>query len=116
MNPLGFAWRSLVRQPARATLGIIGVAAVGALLFDMLLLSQGLVVSMRDLLDRLGYDIRVGTADLPRPGPLMDDAAGLADRIAALPSVRAVVTLRMADATVELNGKRVRTPVQGVGG
>ena len=59
MNALGFAWRSLVRQPARAALGILGVAAVGALLFDMLLLSQGLVVSMRDLLDRSGFDIRV---------------------------------------------------------
>ena len=41
MNALGFAWRSLVRQPARAALGILGVAAVGALLFDMLLLSRG---------------------------------------------------------------------------
>jgi putative ABC transport system permease protein len=116
MNALRFAWLNLVRQPARAALGILGVAAVGALLFDMLLLSQGLVVSMRDLLDRLGYDVRVGTAELPRPGPLMDDAVGLADRIAALPSVRAVITLRMADATVELNGKRIRTPVQGIGG
>ena len=41
MNAIGFAWRSLVRQPARAALGILGVAAVGALLFDMLLLSRG---------------------------------------------------------------------------
>ena len=51
MNALGFAWRSLVRQPARAALGILGVAAVGALLFDMLLLSQGLIVSMREYSD-----------------------------------------------------------------
>jgi hypothetical protein len=49
MNAIGFAWRSLVRQPARAALGILGVAAVGALLFDMLLLSRGLIVSMQDL-------------------------------------------------------------------
>ncbi len=48
MNAIGFAWRSLVRQPARAALGILGVAAVGALLFDMLLLSRGLIVSMQD--------------------------------------------------------------------
>ena len=52
MNAMGFAWRSLVRQPARASLGVIGVAAVGALLFDMLLLSHGLVISMRDLFER----------------------------------------------------------------
>jgi len=47
MTALHFAWRSLVRQPARATLGVLGVAAVGALLFDMLMLSDGLIVSMR---------------------------------------------------------------------
>jgi len=41
MRALRFSWRSLVRQPARATLGVLGVAAVGALLFDMLMLSTG---------------------------------------------------------------------------
>ena len=47
MNALTFAWRNLVRQPARALLGVMGIAAVGALLFDMLLLSNGLVLSMQ---------------------------------------------------------------------
>ena len=69
MTALPFAWRSLVRQPARAALGILGVAAVGALLLDMLLLSDGLVTSMRDMLERTGFDIRVtATGDLPRGG------------------------------------------------
>ena len=68
MNAIGFAWRSLVRQPARAALGILGVAAVGALLFDMLLLSRGLIVSMQDLLDRGGWDVRVSAGDLPGSG------------------------------------------------
>ena len=69
MKALAFAWRSLVRQPARAALGILGVAAVGALLFDMLLLSDGLVASMRELLERTGFDIRVtATGELPRGG------------------------------------------------
>ena len=44
MKALAFAARSLSRQPGRAALGILGIAAVGALLFDMLLLSRGLVV------------------------------------------------------------------------
>ena len=63
MNAMGFAWRSLVRQPARASLGVLGVAAVGALLFDMLLLSNGLVISMRGLLERTGFDLRVTATD-----------------------------------------------------
>ena len=58
MSPLQFAWRSLSRQPARAVLGLTGVAVVGALLFDMLMLSRGLIVSFRDLLEstRRGVD------------------------------------------------------------
>ena len=63
MNAMGFAWRSLVREPARASLGVLGVAAVGALLFDMLLLSNGLVISMRGLLERTGFDLRVTATD-----------------------------------------------------
>ena len=52
LRALHFAWRNSVRQPGRTVLGVLGVAAVGALLFDMLLLSHGLVLSFRDLLDR----------------------------------------------------------------
>ena len=98
-----FAWRSLVRQRARATLGILGVAAVGALLFDMLLLSNGLVASMRDLLERSGFDIRVTATDsLPGGGgPMIADAAGAARAIAALPSVSAALTIRFAEARIE---------------
>ncbi len=116
MKTLGFAWRSLVRQPARSTLGVLGVAAVGALLFDMLLLSHGLVVSMRDLLDRSGFDIRVAATDTRGPGPIMDDAARTAARIAALPSVRSALTLRIADARIDHAGRNIETSVQGVGG
>jgi putative ABC transport system permease protein len=101
MNAIGFAWRSLVRQPARAALGVLGVAAVGALLFDMLLLSQGLIVSMRDLLDRTGWDVRVMAGDLPARGPRVPDALAKAEAIAALPSVRAVLVVRLADVRIE---------------
>ncbi|MCY4074471.1 MAG: hypothetical protein OXH04_03455, partial [Acidobacteria bacterium] len=59
MRSLRFAWLSLVRQPGRTLLGVLGVAATGALLFDMLLLANGLVVAMEDLLDDAGFDVRV---------------------------------------------------------
>jgi putative ABC transport system permease protein len=99
MNAVGFAWRSLVRQPARAGLGILGVAAVGALLFDMLLLSQGLVVSMRDLLARTGYDVRItSTTELPRSGPPIAHVTEATRAVAALPQVRSAVAIRFADA------------------
>jgi putative ABC transport system permease protein len=104
MNPIGFAWRSLVRQPARALLGVIGVAAVGALLFDMLLLSDGLILSMRDLLDRTGWDVRVTVGDAP-PGSNRSaeirDAEETLRTIRALPSVRSAIAVRFADATID---------------
>ncbi|MGH9257546.1 MAG: ABC transporter permease [Vicinamibacterales bacterium] len=102
MTVLPFAWRSLVRQPARSTLGIAGVAAVGALLFDMLLLSEGLVRSMRELFERLGFDIRIiATDQLPGGSPDISDGSTLASRIAALPSVQSVLTIRTEDADFE---------------
>ena len=105
MNALAFAWRSLVRQPARATLGVLGVAAVGALLLNMLLLSEGLVSSMRDLLDRTGYDIRVtATGELPGRGPRIAGAAAAVAAIGALPEVRSAVAARFADAHLEREG------------
>jgi ABC-type lipoprotein release transport system permease subunit len=118
MNALGFAWRGLVRQPARATLGLLGVAAVGALLFDMLLLSQGLVVSMRDLFDRVGFELRVTATDaLPGQGPGLEDGLATTAAIAALPGVRAAIALRFVEAEVQMEDRRrVGASLHGVGG
>jgi putative ABC transport system permease protein len=96
-----FALRSLARQPGRAILGILGVAAVGALLFDMLLLSRGLLVSFRALLDSAGFDVRVMAADAPAfARPRIADAETAAAAIRALPDVDEVVSLRLGNATV----------------
>jgi putative ABC transport system permease protein len=115
MNALGFAWRSLVRQPARAALGILGVAAVGALLFDMLLLSRGLIVSMQDLLDRGGWDVRVSASDLPGSGLRLPHALETAESIAKLPSVQAALVVRSAQAEIDRpSGASIRAAFQGV--
>ena len=106
MTVLPFAWRSLVRQPSRSILGILGVAAVGALLLDMLLLSEGLVLSMRDLFDRMGFDIRIiATDQLPGGSPDIADASKLAAKIGELPSVRAALTIRTEDAEFIRGGR-----------
>ena len=121
MKALHFAWRSLVRQPARATLGVLGVAAVGALLFDMLMLSDGLIVSMRDLLDRTGFDIRVtASGDLRRAGDRMRDTAATLAAIRRLPQVGAALALRFVEAEADAPaGEAVPTvalTVEGVQG
>ncbi len=106
-----------MRQPARAALGILGVAAVGALLFDMLLLSNGLVTSMRDLLEQSGFDIRVTATDgLPGNGPLIPNASDAARAIGSLSSVSAALTIRFAQASLERPGaKPIDSTLQGVG-
>ena len=100
MTAWGLAWRTLVHNPARALLAIGGVAVIGALLFDMLLLSRGLLVSFRDLLDTAGFDVRVvgerGLADSPRAARRRAVAGGR-DRRAARRAARRADPHRQRD-------------------
>lgn len=108
MSALAFAARGLVRQPGRALLGIAGIAATGALLLDMLMLSRGLVLSMERLLESTGFDVRVtATQSLPPAGPRIANAAQLTRNIAQLASVQDVVPLRLEEALLEAGDRRV---------
>lgn len=106
MSPFAFAVRGLIRQPGRAILGIAGIAATGALLFDMLMLSRGLVVSMEQLLAGVGFDIRVSaTPATPLTGPPITNMADTVAALAALPEIDDVVPIRIGDAQVDI-GRR----------
>jgi putative ABC transport system permease protein len=101
VRAIRFAWLSLVRQPARSLLGILGVAAIGALLFDMLLLSRGLVLSFSHLLERSGFDVRVLATDAPPfTGPHITRATPLVTSLAAIPGIEAVLPVRLRRAEV----------------
>ncbi|HEV8631151.1 MAG TPA: FtsX-like permease family protein [Thermoanaerobaculia bacterium] len=110
MRAWAFALRSLLRQPARSGLGILGVTAVGTLLFDMLLLSRGLEVSFRHLLDATGFDVRVMAAELPFAGPRLTRATATAAAIARLPEVAAAVPIAVQRATAR-TGAGASTPL-----
>jgi putative ABC transport system permease protein len=102
VSPLLFAWRNLSRQPARALLGLTGMAVVGALLIDMLMLSRGLIVSFRDLLESTGFDVRVtATEAMPGMGPAVTEAAATAEALRRLPELAVVVPVRFGGAAVE---------------
>jgi putative ABC transport system permease protein len=81
-------------------LAIAGVAVIGALLFDMLLLSRGLLVSFRALLDEAGYDVRVAATDSVMLRVPIRDATAVAAEIARLPDVREVAIVRRDRATL----------------
>ena len=75
MTAFLLASRTARRYRARTLLAIAGVAVIGALLFDMLLLSRGLLVSFGNLLDRAGFDIRiVGGGGMSLRMPIDDSA------------------------------------------
>ena len=95
MSAWGLAWRTIARSPARSVLAVSGVTVIGALLFNMLLLSRGLLVSFRDLLDTAGFDIRVIAAEgsMVHRVPIAD-ATSLAEAIARLPEVASVAMVR----------------------
>ena len=95
MSAWSLAWRTVVHNPARACLAIGGVAVIGALLFNMLLLSRGLLLSFRDLLDTAGYDVRVlANEGSPIHREPLAGAPSLAEEIGRLPSVRRVALIR----------------------
>jgi putative ABC transport system permease protein len=115
MTPRALAWRTVTADRARAALAIAGVAVIGALLFDMLMLSRGLLVSFRTLLDAAGYDVRVSATDgLALRVPLRH-ATAIAGDIALLPEIQEVAVVRRDRATASVEGRRpLRISLQSV--
>ncbi len=98
----------------RAVRAILGVAAVGALLFDMLLLSRGLVVSLADRLDRVGFDVRVTTGEaLSIAGDRIQLASDVFKTVSRLPEVEAVASKRISAGWVLWSGFRVPLTIVG---
>jgi putative ABC transport system permease protein len=111
VTPLALAWRTARRYRARAVLAVIGVAVIGALNFDMLMLSRGLVLSFADLLNRTNYNIRItgNTGPVFARSPV-DHAGPLMQQVAALPEIASVAIMRTASAAIAEPNR----PPQGV--
>jgi putative ABC transport system permease protein len=113
MRVWAFAALSLARQPGRTGLGVLGVAAVGALLFDMLLLSRGLVVSLRELLESAGFDVRVMATDIPFAASDITAASAAVAAMRRLPEVEEVVPLLFGEATASGRGRPLELTLFG---
>ena len=106
MTSRALAWRTLTANPARGLLAVAGVAVIGALLFDMLMLSSGLLVSFRDLLDTAGYDVRVVATDgLPVLRVPIPHATALAADLSRLPEVQEVAVFRLDRVLMTVSGR-----------
>jgi putative ABC transport system permease protein len=107
MTSFGLAWRTASRHLGRSGLAMAGVAIIGALLFDMLLLSRGLLDSFADLLDTTGYDVRVVAHEgLTAVRVPIRGASRLAAEIARLPEVEHVTLVRIEDASIRTSDGR----------
>jgi putative ABC transport system permease protein len=103
MTAFALAWRTASRYRARAAFGVVGVAVIGALNFDMLLLSRGLLLSFADLINSTGFDIRiVGSAGLPLARLPVNDAGKLMAQIAGLPEVERAALVRTEPAVMAI--------------
>src|SRR4029453_7808059 len=105
MTSMALAWRTATAERARAVLALIGVTVIGALLFDMLLLSRGLLVSFRELLDSTGYDVRVTATDSVMFRAPIRPVPGLARDTAALREVKDGATLRRELGNLQADAK-----------
>ena len=103
------AWRTLLAERSRAVLAVVGVAVIGALLFDMLMLSRGLLVSLREMLDTSGYDVRVVASETFPVRSTISGASAVARDVASLPEVREVTVVKTDRANTIVSG---RAPVE----
>ncbi|GEM_PF-195224 len=119
MGPLGFlAARSLLRNPVRTALVLLGLSVTGALLLDMTMLSRGLEASLGGVLGRLGFAVRVvprGTLPFSSSAEI-PDGERLAAEIAARPEVAAAVPVVAANLYVRRGGARFPSFALGVPG
>jgi putative ABC transport system permease protein len=103
MTAFALAWRTARRYRARAVLAIVGVGVIGALNFDMLLLSHGLLLSFADLINSTGFDVRiVGGAGLPLTRLPVNDAGRLMAEIGRLPEVERAALMRSEPAVAAM--------------
>ena len=86
------AWRELRRHPGRTLLALAGVAVSTAMLLDMLMLSDGIQESFRDLFSTSDYSVRVTPAGtLPfQTGATIDGVDELRRRLLETDEVTAV--------------------------
>ena len=56
--PFFLAIRNLIRHPSRNILYVLGISITAALLLDMILLANGLSISIKNVLNEMGYEVR----------------------------------------------------------
>jgi putative ABC transport system permease protein len=89
---LRLAWATLTRHRSRTLLAMLGVAVSAAMLLDMVMLSTGMRVSLRNMLLSRGFQLRLapkGTLPFDTDATI-PDASGIVRVLRQIPDVEAI--------------------------
>jgi putative ABC transport system permease protein len=105
--PFYLALRNLLRHPSRNLLYILGISITAALLLDMILLAQGLSISVARVLNEMGYEVRAsprGTLPFETEAQIKN-FTDLKSRLLRFPEIEAVDALLGATVAVHHNNE-----------
>ena len=89
---LRLAWATLTRHRSRTLLAMLGVAVSAAMLLDMVMLSTGMRVSLRNMLLSRGFQLRLapkGTLPFDTDATI-PDASGIVRVLQQIPDIEAI--------------------------
>jgi putative ABC transport system permease protein len=113
---LQLAWATLTRHRSRTLLAILGVAVSAAMLLDMVMLSTGMRVSLRNLLLSRGFQLRLapkGTLPFDTDATI-PDASNVIRVLRTIPDVNTISPVLGGQLHITVGGRTITATALGV--
>jgi putative ABC transport system permease protein len=113
---LQLAWAALTRHRSRTLLAILGVAVSAAMLLDMVMLSTGMRVSLRNLLLSRGFQLRLapkGTLPFDTDATI-PDASNVIRVLRTIPDVNTISPVLGGQLHITVGGRTITATALGV--
>ena len=113
---LQLAWATLTRHRSRTLLAILGVAVSAAMLLDMVMLSTGMRVSLRNLLLSRGFQLRLapkGTLPFDTDATI-PDASNVIRVLGTIPDVTTISPVLGGQLHITVGGRTITATALGV--
>jgi putative ABC transport system permease protein len=113
---LQLAWATLTRHRSRTLLAVLGVAVSAAMLLDMVMLSTGMRVSLRNLLLSRGFQLRLapkGTLPFDTDATI-PDASNVIRVLRTIPDVNTISPVLGGQLHITVDGRTITATALGV--
>jgi putative ABC transport system permease protein len=113
---LQLAWATLTRHRSRTLLAVLGVAVSAAMLLDMVMLSTGMRVSLRNLLLSRGFQLRLapkGTLPFDTDATI-PDASNVIRVLRTIPDVNTISPVLGGQLHITVGGRTITATALGV--